>query len=218
MARVRWNCPNGCPGVLGPSRPRMNNICRYCLPCSQTAGILVERGAPALNQKRMKTAKRHKEKKQSAANREEARELERHSIAGLDLRAVVKLAGRLPALRPAAKMPWKLRRSAEGYTSGSFRWSHWAVTLPVGGEELSEEKQATRQSDAIGLVLHEMSHAACHLSNQNTRDGSLTFGRRCQRAFAQWNDRHEPKADEGLQGAYRGKRYRELIAEGKRTP
>lgn len=50
---VRWDCPNGLhPGVLGPVRPRMDNTVRYCLPCSERAGVLVRRVAPTLERKR----------------------------------------------------------------------------------------------------------------------------------------------------------------------
>jgi len=39
--RKRWSCPTGDhPGVLGPGRPRANNIVRYCLPCSEKDGVI----------------------------------------------------------------------------------------------------------------------------------------------------------------------------------
>jgi hypothetical protein len=42
-----WTCPNGCGSVRGGKRPRRNDLCRYCIPCSQKAGQLVERAAAA---------------------------------------------------------------------------------------------------------------------------------------------------------------------------
>ena len=66
-SRVRWDCPNGHPGVLGPMRPRMDSVVRYCLTCSQQTGRLVPRVAPALERKR--EAKRQRD----AAKRERRR-------------------------------------------------------------------------------------------------------------------------------------------------
>lgn len=66
--RVRWECPRGLhPGVLGGSRPKKNAIVRYCLRCSEDAGELVERVAPALERQRarktaVREAKRERER------------------------------------------------------------------------------------------------------------------------------------------------------------
>ena len=43
----RWRCPVCELGILGPLRPRLNDVRRYCLPCSAKTGRLVERYAPA---------------------------------------------------------------------------------------------------------------------------------------------------------------------------
>ncbi len=49
---VRWKCPLCEHGLLAPSRPRMNDVRRYCLTCSEETGKLVQRIAPALDKKR----------------------------------------------------------------------------------------------------------------------------------------------------------------------
>lgn len=54
--RVRWKCAKCDNGVLGPGRPRRNNVVRYCLPCSAKAGVLVERFCPAQENKRKRKA------------------------------------------------------------------------------------------------------------------------------------------------------------------
>ena len=56
--QVRWSCPNGCPGVLGPRQPRRSASVRYCLTCSAKSPTLVERTAPALE--RQREARAHK--------------------------------------------------------------------------------------------------------------------------------------------------------------
>lgn len=67
--QYRWVCPECGKGALGPSRPRKDNIVRYCLPCSAKAGKLVARVCPALDNKRNKKAVAKKE----AAVRKRAR-------------------------------------------------------------------------------------------------------------------------------------------------
>ena len=63
MTTVRWTCPNSLhPGVLGPSKPRRDNICRYCFACSEKAGKLVERVVPKLEAKRQSRKERAAEK------------------------------------------------------------------------------------------------------------------------------------------------------------
>jgi len=64
---ARWKCPNCNTGVIAPTKPRKNDVRRYCLPCSSKAGVLVERIAPALEKKR--EAKKETTKKKTAAKR-----------------------------------------------------------------------------------------------------------------------------------------------------
>ena len=49
--QIRWKCEQCDHGLLAPSRPRKNDVRRYCLTCSAKRGILVERVAPALQKK-----------------------------------------------------------------------------------------------------------------------------------------------------------------------
>lgn len=52
--RVRWVCPNGCAGVLGPTRMNAMDPRRFCLKCSGKPGVsrLVARTAPVLERVR----------------------------------------------------------------------------------------------------------------------------------------------------------------------
>jgi len=50
--QVRWKCTICNSGVLAPSRPRKDDVRRYCLQCSGKTGKLVERIAPSLEKKR----------------------------------------------------------------------------------------------------------------------------------------------------------------------
>lgn len=49
---VRWKCDTCGSGCLAPSRPRMDDARRYCLPCTEATGRLVKRVAPTLERKR----------------------------------------------------------------------------------------------------------------------------------------------------------------------
>lgn len=68
---VRWECPNGHAAVLGPKRPRRDSIVRFCLPCSEEAGRLVERTAPVVERRSKALAEKREAKE--AAKREAAR-------------------------------------------------------------------------------------------------------------------------------------------------
>ena len=64
---AQWKCPTCNAGVIAPTRPRKNDVRRYCLPCSADAGVLVERTAPALDKKR--AAKKATTSKKQASKR-----------------------------------------------------------------------------------------------------------------------------------------------------
>ena len=66
--QVRWKCPICECGVLASSRPRKDDVRRYCLTCSAETGRLVERVSPALE--RQREVKR--ETRQTAAKRKRA--------------------------------------------------------------------------------------------------------------------------------------------------
>lgn len=65
--QVRWKCANCDHGLLAPTKPRKNDVRRYCLPCSGKTGKLVERIAPTLEKQR--TAKKAAVKKKTVAKR-----------------------------------------------------------------------------------------------------------------------------------------------------
>ena len=65
--QVRWKCAICDNGLLAPSKPRKNDVRRYCLPCSSESGKLVERVAPTLEKQR--TAKKAAVKKKTVAKR-----------------------------------------------------------------------------------------------------------------------------------------------------
>lgn len=76
--QTRWKCPICNDGLLAPQRPRLDDVRRYCLPCSAKTGRLVERIAPALEAQRTRRneqrSSRAKKKRQSQRRRIERAE------------------------------------------------------------------------------------------------------------------------------------------------
>lgn len=71
---IRWECPTSKhPGVLGPERPRKENACRYCLPCTAETGKLTERVAPVLARKRAQAEEKAKAARATEAARKAGR-------------------------------------------------------------------------------------------------------------------------------------------------
>jgi len=60
---ARWVCPKCTAGTLAPSRPRRDDVRRYCLPCSSKTGRLVERESPARARLRDKAKERSTKKR-----------------------------------------------------------------------------------------------------------------------------------------------------------
>lgn len=164
--RVRWDCPNGKhPGVLGPSRPRQDNIVRYCLPCSEAAGRLVERTAPALERQRQATAERAAEtakakRRREAARRQAAkeRETERFTVEGVDLRDEMRRLARLRAFGGArGKLARQLpeftvsRRSSEPQSRYGTAWPwEWRIHMALW--------PGLSLTDARETLVHELTH------------------------------------------------------------
>lgn len=73
MKQSRWKCPTCGHGLLAPTRPRRNDIRRYCLPCSSKAGVLIERVAPALDAQRAARDAARRERERKTRERERKR-------------------------------------------------------------------------------------------------------------------------------------------------
>ncbi len=76
--RYRWVCPMCDEGKLASSRPKKTATVRYCLPCSERTGELVERTCPVLTNKReTKIQRQESKRKKKAVVRQATREEER---------------------------------------------------------------------------------------------------------------------------------------------
>lgn len=97
--RVRWACPNGCAAVLASSRPRKDDVARYCLPCSAARGRLVLRAAPVLKAQREAKTAAAKTKKTLHAERSAKREAAYYEVHSVDLREELRKLWALPIAR-----------------------------------------------------------------------------------------------------------------------
>lgn len=159
--RIRWECPHGLhPGVLASSRPRKNATARYCLPCSEEAGVLVERTAPALERKRnAKAAVREQRAQAQRENEQRARELA-HKVPVIDAAGneLVLDAGELLA------RAWKTR---ELRSQQRDAWRHSKRLPPVpelvvrrGTERAQRARINMERGDPIRLRDAMSGHAA----------------------------------------------------------
>lgn len=143
----RWLCPRCASGLLAPSRPRLDDVRRYCLPCSQTSGRLVERTCPA----REAESSRHRELRAArlAARHERAAAIE--ATYPWCLRGLFDQWRNLTAWgRPLVHAHLLLRRSTSKVASSGHAWPTGRITMTAGSDE----------ADARATVLHELAHVA----------------------------------------------------------
>lgn len=114
-----------------------------------------------------------------------------------------------PSLRMAAGVPWT-RRDVRGETYGHATWrldgSSVKFYIAVG----------SNGDDAmtIGVILHELAHAACWNLHEPAGDADYEFGIRCIDAHNEWNEHSGSaiKVDAVQTGPYRGYIGRQLLA------
>lgn len=158
-----WKCPNGDhAGKRAPGRMRLEDIRRFCIPCSVSAGVLVRRVCPAAakvssssksrSASKQRTRRRAKARPRAAAKqRQRAREV----IDGIDVaREVTRVWAH--ALRLHGSRMWvqqtpilTVTRSNATHTSGFANTSN-RIHLTIGD-------QCTR-FDLCSLIAHEVGH------------------------------------------------------------
>lgn len=92
-----WRCPDCGSGVRAPGKPRRNDVRRFCFPCSQRSGYMVERVCPTLEKKRATSkakvsAKGKSERAKVSAVREikKATADDMYFVGGVDVRPIYK--------------------------------------------------------------------------------------------------------------------------------
>jgi hypothetical protein len=163
--QARWKCPKCDDGVLAPTRPRKDDVRRYCLPCSSVNGRLVERIAPALEAKREQriasTREKVRQKRQVARRREQPKKLQQRCDAVRE-RIIRKEAERIWNLMADWHKGKPLPRIniVRGRNWGS-QYGHaevWRNTIQVN---VDAEQSQLRSRRVWSVLAHELAHIAC---------------------------------------------------------
>lgn len=177
----RWVCPKCDAGCLAPSRPRKDDVKRFCLPCSKKVGRLVERVCPAANnakaredaeRKAKRDANRAASQVQRTAEREQhahardALKSERAALKAVPIGELAMLRGRQAfeeAARRYAKLKaWEqdlsgcactIRLSVNNQISSGLAWGS-------SGEGRFTVTAGSDIADVHATILHELAHLA----------------------------------------------------------
>jgi len=163
--QARWKCPQCEDGLLAPTRPRKDDVRRYCLPCSSAKGRLVERIAPALEARRelraASTREKVRQKRQVARRRAEPAKLQercdaiRERIIRKEAERIWKLMAEwhkgkpLPRINIVRGRNWG---SQYGYAQPS--WGQIQVNVDACQDGL-------RSKRVWQVLAHELAHIAC---------------------------------------------------------
>lgn len=161
--QARWKCPQCGAGILAPTKPRRDDVRRYCLPCSAKGGRLVERIAPALEAKREQRAafvsEKARQKRQVARRRAEPKKAQERCDA-IRRRIIEKEAVRI----------WKhMKEWHKGKPLPRIeivRGRDWGRTRGyAGGRDIQIGVDPTQNDDRSkwtwALLAHELAHIAC---------------------------------------------------------
>lgn len=180
MARL-WRCPECGKSHRAPDRLAKRDVRRYCLGCSQTTGVLVERVVPS-RERANEVARLRGAKKRSARAAKRKREAldavtvrlraEDGRPATMNVAEQVRKLERLPAFggnRSRLRgIRLEVRQRSDGGTSGRCAYG-WRIVVSIGS--------GAPESDALALIIHEMAHEAAR--TRGGRHHDLTF-KRCQ--------------------------------------
>lgn len=167
--QVRWKCSRCDSGVLAPSKPRKDDIRRYCLPCSEEAGRLQMRVAPALEKQRERSAvsnkKKNQRKRQLVSKRASVKN-QKMAVLKARQRLLNKEAARIWDLmepwhknRRNGKVPKVIIGVAKGVgQGGGGHATYWDHTVQIN---LSSIQTRPSQQWAWHVLAHELAHCAC---------------------------------------------------------
>jgi len=139
---------------MGP-RPRKNKTARYCINCSQSTGVLVERICPALDKKRSKNADKAAERAAAAAEKERAKYL--FDDGGAEPFDIFAEFQRLQRYKPFRRLAWqKWALKVRRYKSP--KRTHGYCT-PGARKIIINLWDGLDRTDVTETIIHEMVHA-----------------------------------------------------------
>lgn len=169
--RHRWVCPRCGQARLASARPRKTATVRYCLPCSEATGTLVERTCPVLERERrarVERKKKQRDRRAAARARAKARAKDRRAerdeakwhYGGRDLRdearrlLQVARSNGYTCRRPKITVNW---RHKGNHGSGRSWGGRVHLTIPRG----------SLAAPALALLAHELAHEIAPASERH---------------------------------------------------
>lgn len=186
--RVRWYCPEGCPeAVLGPSRPRADNICRYCLKCSAKRGVLIKRMSPTLLREKIARTEIRERKHQKRKALHAENETAYYTIAGVDLRyemvtllAAARTFPRTTTIQRVLNNPPELRvRNRHRSHRGTLGWASWAENWVLINRFTNAGQD---EHDVRETLAHELAHILAPYKGHGTAWRTM-FRLLCEAAY-----------------------------------
>jgi len=162
--RRLWRCPECRAGILAPGKLRKIDVRRYCLPCSEEAGVLVERKCKVNEEKakeaKKKSAKKAAKKRAKISRRRRATK-EAHKtfwlVDGLDLRKEFARICSYPHLRTGL--------ARKGIVTDIFvqrdnckTTYHGKVYGSSSTMKLWLKRGAVTRFQAVMIICHELAH------------------------------------------------------------
>lgn len=177
----RWVCPKCDAGCLAPSRPRKDDVRRFCLPCSAKTGRLVERVCPAAdNAKARELAAQQAKREANRAATQAKRVVEREQLAvarsqesaarralrALPIAELAKMTSR-QAYEEAARRYAQLKAWEKDLTGCKVAIRFSASKAHTSGHAFGGNGKGrfvvtvgTDCADAHVTILHELAHVA----------------------------------------------------------
>lgn len=158
MAKLRWNCPECGRGVLLGPAPRKNATARYCLPCSEKKGTLVERVSPVLERKREAARLRANERERKKLAKARAKFMvDGHDLVK-ELARIWTIARRLePNLRLKPPLLTVNKREVTVDSEGR-RWGHYTSGRAWRSQHRIHITAGVRASEVQEVLVHEVAH------------------------------------------------------------
>jgi len=168
--QARWKCPQCDAGILAPTKPRKDDVRRYCLPCSSKNGRLVQRIAPALEAQRERRTASSREKvrhkRQVARRREQPKKMQERCDA-IRKRIIHKEAERIWKLmadwhkgKPLPNITIaRGQNRGRQYGRANIPQNNWNIGhIQVN---VDADQSAMRSKRVWSVLAHELAHIAC---------------------------------------------------------
>lgn len=179
----RWVCPACAQGCLAPSKPRMDDVRRYCLPCSAKTGRLVRRTCPTLDKQRATRAAQAKEKRAKQRVRKSAARDAVWVHQGCDLEVEAKALWRAMYAEKRTVPPLPVIRLRRGTSYSRSGRAEWRIDRTATYERTVVDHVTVcfhpdrPLVDVLMVLAHELAHHAAGLSARHGKRWADVYAR-----------------------------------------